>query len=375
MHHNHHLLWHFKPKKELNQVYISVMLRNFALSLISLFIPLYLYHEMGYTLEQTLYFFIFYAVVLAITNPLAAKFCSRYGVKHAVLLSVPFYLTFVLLLYLLSYFNIPLFIPGFFLGLAIAFYWMGLHNIFYHASHRKHRGEEMGKRTALSILATMFGPLVGGVLIKFVGFWIVFILASVFLLISALVLFLSKEEHVKYQFSLRSIVDKEHWKYSLFFISRGSRVMAEGVIWPLFIFVILKDYFTLGLMGFFLSGISAFIIFFVGQYSDKYYTKSKILHFITGFESLAWFLRSLVQTTGHIFAVVIFGAITQGVREAPMSALEYDRAKGNSVAYFVNREIFICLGRILLLVFVLITDSLSGGLVFHGFANLAAFLF
>jgi len=375
MHHNHHLFWHFRPKKELNQVYISVILRNFALSLVSLFVPLYLYYEIGYTLEQTLYFFIFYAVIFAISTPLAAKFCSRYGVKHSVLLSVPFYLAFVLLLYLLSHFTIPLFLPGAFLGLSISFYWMGLHNIFYHASHRKHRGEETGKRTALSILASMFGPLIGGLLIKFIGFWIVFVLASVVLLSSALILFLSKEEYVNYKFSFKSVVDKEHWKYSLFFVSRGSRVIAEGVIWPLFIFLILKDYFTLGLMGFVLSGVSAFIIFAAGKYSDHHYSKGKILHFITGFESLAWFLRSLVTTTGHIFAVVIFGAITQGIREAPMSALEYDRAKGNPAAYFVNREIFICFGRILLLVFVLMTDSLSGGLIFHGFANLAAFLF
>ena len=43
--------------------------------------------------------------------------------------------------------------------------------------------------------------------------------------------------------------------------------------------------------------------------------------------------------------------------------------------YFVNREIFICLGRILLLVFVIMVDSLSAGLIFNGFANLAVLLF
>ncbi|MBU0459743.1 MAG: MFS transporter [Nanoarchaeota archaeon] len=375
MDNNHHLLWYFRPKKELTQIYLCLMLRNFALSLIGLFVPLYLYKELSYTLSQTLYFYIFYALIFAISTPVAAKFASKYGVKHTILLSVPFFLIFVSLLQLLTIIKIPLMVVASFQGLAISFFWMGIHLIFYHASHKKHRGEEMGKRTGLSIIASMFGPLIGGVIIKFVGFWLVFVLVALILIISAGVLFFSKEEYVKYSFSLKSVVDKEHWKNSLFFVSRGSRVMAEGVIWPIFIFVILNDYVSLGLMGFVLSGIGAILIVVVGKYSD-HKSKSKLLHWITGFESLAWIMRAFVQTVTHVFGATIFGAITYGVREAPMGALEYDKArKSDPVGYFVSREIFICLGRILMLVFVLMTNSLSGGLVFHGFVNLAALLF
>ena len=73
-HHNEHLLWKFFPHKELTQVYISSAIRNFAISLISLFVPLYLYKELGFPIEQVLYFFMFYAVTFAILTPLAAKF-------------------------------------------------------------------------------------------------------------------------------------------------------------------------------------------------------------------------------------------------------------------------------------------------------------
>ena len=83
MHHNHHLLWHFRPKKELTQVYVCLMLRNFAFSLIGLFVPLYLYIELGYTLSQTLYFYLFYAVIFAISTPVAAKFAIKSsGIKQ-----------------------------------------------------------------------------------------------------------------------------------------------------------------------------------------------------------------------------------------------------------------------------------------------------
>jgi MFS family permease len=373
-HHNEHFWWRFFPHKELTQVYISSAIRHFAISLISLFVPLYLYKELGFSLEQTLYFFIFYSIVFAILSPLAAKFSARFGLKHSVLVSVPLYLMFILLLYFLPVVEIPLVIIAALLGASQSFYWMGMHLVFTHASDHKHRGEEFGKRKSISILAAMFAPLLGGVLIKFVGFKFVFILTSILLFSSALFLFLSKEDHVRYHFSIRSLIDKRQWRNALFFTARGTHVIASGVIWPIFIFVILNDYLSLGLVGFFLAGISAFLVFFVGKYSD-HVNKRKIIRWAAGFESLSWLIRAAVTTVSHVFGATIFGAFTFGVIEAPLGAMEYDKAQGNAASYFVNREIFICLGRILLLVFVLMVDSLAGGLIFNGFANLAVLLF
>ena len=372
-HHNEHFWVHF-PHKELTQIYISSAIRNFALSLISLFVPLYLFKELGYPLEQVMYFFIFYAAIFAVLTPMAAKFSARFGLKHSVLISVPLYLLFVLLLYFLPTYSIPLFIIAGLLGASQAFYWMGMHIVFKHASDHKHRGEEVGKRKGISVLAAMFGPLLGGFLIKFVGFKFVFILASILLFSSAFFLFLSKEDHVRYHFSVRSLVDKRQWRNALFFTARGTHVIAAGVIWPLFIFTILNDYFTLGLIGFLISIVSALLIMFIGKYSDRI-EKRKIVRWIAGFESLSWFLKAAVTTVGHVFGATIFGAFTYGVVEAPLGAMEYDKVKGGAASYFVNREIFICLGRILMLVFVLMVDSLSGGLIMNGVANLAVLLF
>ncbi len=374
MHEYNHFWWRFFPKKELSQIYISMAIRGFAVSLLSIFVPLYLYQERGYSLEHTLLFFIFYSLVFAISTPLAAKFSSRYGIKHSVLLSVPFYLAFVLLLYLLPKVKTPLVVIGGLLGLALSFYWMGMHLVFYKASDHKHRGEEFGKRAFFSILSTFFGPLAGGILIKYFGFSVVFISASFLLLLSALVLFLSKEEHTRYHFSLKTLFNKNYWKDSLYYVSEGTRVMALGVIWPLFIFVILDDYVSLGLVGGLLAGLSAILFWMVGKLSDRL-GKRKIVRWAVGFESLAWFFRALVSTVAQIFGVTIFGAITRGTLNAPLGAMQYDKARKNTTAYFVNREIFICLGRILVLVFVLMLESLRGGLFLTSIVNLAALLF
>jgi MFS family permease len=372
--HHHEFWWRFFPHKELTQVYISAALRSFAISLIGLFVPLYLYQEMGFSLPQTLSFYILYSIIFAISTPLAAKFCTRFGVKHSVLFSTPVYIIFIVLLYLLPTVAIPLAILSVPAGISLAFYWMGMNLAFHHASDHKHRGEELGKNRSFNILASMLGPLLGGSLITFIGFKAVFTLASAILFLSTGVLLLGKENHVRYHFSVRSLVDRRHWQNSLFFVSRGTMVMANGVVWPLFAYSILGNYVSLGIVGFLLSGISAALLWIVGRYSDRT-DKRTIIRGVTGFESLSWFIRAISSTATHIFGATIFSALTIGIRESPLGALEYDKAQGNVASYFVTREIFICLGRILLLTIVLMTNSLTGGLIFQGIASFAALLF
>jgi len=373
IHHNE-FWWRFFPKKELTRIYASTAVRNFAISLIGIFIPLYLHVEQGISLQDTLLFFIFYSLIFAITAPLAAKFASYYGAKHSIFMSVPFYLAFVVLLYALPFLDTPLVIISSLLGLSQSFYWMGMHLVFHHASDHDHRGEEVSKRVSAALLAGMAGPFAGGFLITYLGFKVVFALASLFLLLSALILLSSKDGHARYHFSVRSIINRKYWKNSLFFVSQGTRVIADGVIWPLFIFIILNNYLSLGIIGSILSGLSAVLLLVMGKYSDRH-NKRKIARWASLLDSLSWILRGLVTTVTHIYAVTILAALTTGFRESPLGALEYDKAEGEVASYFVSREVFICLGRILMLTFVLMLNSLSGGLIFQGAASLAAFLF
>ncbi len=373
--HNHNLFWwRFFPRRELSKVYLSIGLRSFAISLIAIFIPLFLYREKGFTLEQTLWFFLFYSIVFAISTPLAAKFSSRYGIRHSILAGVPLYLLFMALLHFLPKGALLLLAASSSLGVSQAFYWMGMHLVFHHASHRSHRGEEVGKRSSVIVLSSLAAPFLGGALITLAGFPAVFAAAAVVLFSSALVLLRDGDGHTPYHFSLRSVLDRKHWKNSLFFISRGTHVIAEGVVWPLFIFLILGSYFSLGIAGTLMSLSSAFLFWKVGKFSD-HGNKRKIMRIFTVAESLIWVLMALVKTAMQVFGITILFSLVRASREAPMGAMEYDKAKGEAAAYFVSREVFICLGRIVLLSLVILLSNLQAGLFIQAAANFAAFLF
>jgi len=367
--------WRFFPKEELTQVYFSSAIRSFSISLMAIFIPLYLFQEKGFSLNQTLLFFVFYSVVFALCTPLAAGFASRFGLKHSILAAGPLYLLFIAALYFLPTSPVLLLSASSFLGASQAFYWMGMHLVFYHVSHPRHRAEEVGLRSSATMLGTIFGPLLGGFLITFFGFKILFLVTAVLLLGAALFLFQSKEKYQAYHFSISSMFDKKSWKNSLFFISKGTFVSAEGVIWPLFVFVILGSYISMGIVGSLMSLSSLILFWAIGKYSDHHANGRKIIRWSTVGNSIVLLGQTLASTAAQIFAISILFSLTNALREAPVGALEYDKAKGQVAAYFVSREVFICIGRILLLCLVLITNSLSSGLFFQAFANFAAFLF
>ncbi|MBU1111813.1 MAG: MFS transporter [archaeon] len=372
---HHYHWWRYFRGKEMNQIYISVALRSLAISLISIFVPMYLYNELGYTLAETLVFYIFYAVIFAISTPFTAKFACKYGFKHSVLLSAPMYVMYFFLLYQLDTYQIPLVLIAGLLGLGMSFFWMGMHLEFKKVSHKNHRGEEVGKREAVAILATLLGPLAGGALIKFVNFHIVFILASVLLLISALFLFASSERHVPYHFSVKSIFDKRYWRSSLFFVYRGMFAMTNGVIWPLFIFMSLSDYFTVGILGSVAAIGTSILMVFTGKLSDHKFKKRTIIKWFVPFESLSWIVRGFLTTFSGFLGVTMFHSITYGAMSSPMSAREYNHTRDNAVEYFITREIFICLGRILVLCFLLLTASFVSSFVLVGAASFLAVLF
>ncbi len=355
--HNHHgRILQLLPSKELHQAYFSIALRSLALSLVGLFVPMYLLVELGYSFTQTLAFFMLYAAIFAGLTPIAAKFACRFGLKHSILLSVPFYIIYFFSLHQLASQALPLALIAFFQGLAQAFFWMGFHLEFKRVSHKKHRGEEMGLRRAFSLLGGIAGPLIGGIIIKYFGFQPLFLLSAIILAFSALFLFLSKEHHAPYHFSARRMLSKSAWKMETFYFYRGAMHFASTILWPLFMFAVLQDYIQLGVIGT-LSGVTiAALSPAVGRFSDKK-GKKIIIYLMAPIEAIIWVLRGFSSTFNVFLWITLAHSLTHGILEAPVTALQYDRAKENPVEYFIIREIFMNMGRITILLLVLLTAS------------------
>src|SRR3989344_5204474 len=77
------------PQRELGEFYLSIALRTFALGLIAIFEPIYIFLHVGRSIPLTLFYFGAVYVISGLFAPVGMKICSRLGVKRTMVASIP----------------------------------------------------------------------------------------------------------------------------------------------------------------------------------------------------------------------------------------------------------------------------------------------
>jgi MFS family permease len=79
-------------------------------------------------------------------------------------------------------------------------FWFSYHTDFSKFSRKKSRGKQVGVSKIVTALASVVGPIAGGIILSFFGFKVLFLLVSFLLIASTFPLFLSKEIHEPSEF-------------------------------------------------------------------------------------------------------------------------------------------------------------------------------
>jgi len=373
MHRNHHFFNFFKSR-ELNEIYTSISIRSFALSMISIFIPIYLL-KLNYSLTSV---FIFYAI-LNLTHALftlpAAKISSKFGFKHSILFSIPLLITFFILLFTLEIYGWPLYLLAIIFGLNNSLFWIGYHVDFSRFSKKKHRGEEIGFARIFSSVFSMIGPLIGGVVLAFISFQFLFIAVSFLLFVSIAPLFFSKDIHNPVNFSTKQIFTDQKLKDYLSFAGHGIETGLATIIWPIFIFFsILNNFTSLGFIAAISSFSSLIFVLIIGKFSDK--KRRLVLKIGAFFNAVIWGIKTFAKTFLHVFILDFFHGMTRTAVSVPFDALSYDKAnKSNIVEFIVFREILIQIGHVILFIAMIFVADLASSFIFGSGASLLYWFF
>lgn len=370
MHVPHFHILKFLQNKELRTVYLTLALRDLALSMIGIFVPLYFIKVLNYSINKTLIFYLIYSVVFGITSPITARISSKIGFKKSILLSIPFYISFYFILNSLKTSSIHFFIPAITIALADSIFWISLHTDFAKASDKRHRGEEVGLMFYSTMFVGLVGPFLGGLILTYYDFITLFWVVNILLLTCVIPLFFSKEVHEKANFSYKYIFKKTHFKDLLNFIAYGIRLVAEGVLWPVFIFLIINAYLGLGFLITLSAIIGIFAAYNFGKITD---TKGKniLLRLGAVFYSVTWFIRSFLKTIFSVSLITLISSILTTMVDIPFTAKTYDKSlKKNLVEYLVFREIALCIGRALIIILVILLNNMAGGFILTGITTL-----
>lgn len=349
-------------KREIVEFYISVAIQTFALSMIFIFEPLYLY-KLGFTISQILLFYTITYVLYFFITPLGGKIISRFGFEHSIFFSIPFCILYFLTLYLISFHSFFIFFAPIFLIIYKTLYWPSYHANLAKYGVEEERGKEVGALRIIGLLVGVVGPFIGGLIITSFGFNILFIIVASILFVSIIPLFTTKEKFISQKFSYKDCFNflfskknkKDKWK----FIGIGEELI-DLVLWPIFIFLIIKNYFVIG--GLVSSSIllSIFATFYIGYSFDngggkKILKKSLLPYFIF------WFIRGFVKTIVGVFFVEFFARIFRAGINIPLMAHTYKKAtKYGTLKYAVFFEQSLTIGKISISLIAFLLFSIFG---------------
>lgn len=341
----------------MNEIYLSVFIMNLAESMISIFVPIYLY-SLHYSIVYILFFFLIGHIGNVVFAVPIARLTSSLGSKHAVLISVPF-----LVIYYLGLKFLPE-IPWLFyiIPLGITFrsllYNFGFELNYIDHLDRKKVGKELSSMAILSIMGSVLSPLLAGFVIVYSGYGTIFLLGIILLVISTIPLLLSPDKHPEVNFTLNNI-----WKLFKLKSNAGMIFSYTGYaiessigrnIWPVFLIILLGTTEKVG----YLVAISAFITVVVigltGRLADRYDYK-KLLKLGTMFYFFGWLGCLMADTATKVLFINSYKDLAGRFLQIPWSSIFYRIINRDS--YFqlvVLRDMIFNASRALVLPFIML---------------------
>lgn len=342
------LFWQ-KKEKGIKAVYTMASIDALGFSLIGIFVPIYILSQ-GFGLQDIIYFFIVHNIFLLISIIFSVVIGKKVGLRFILVARLPFLFLYFSTLLTWETFHFSFFWIAIFSGVQSALFWAPLNIIFARESKPKHIGKYVSKMMAYPQIAGIAGPLFGILVIKFFGFKTLFGLAFLIIIFSVLPILRVDIKKIKYDLSFKKGM-KLFRKYKKFMIAElfdnfGGE--AEGIIWPVFIFMTSASIVSVGMIGALIPVGSVFFTLLIGRWIDKgdykFFMKIGAL-----FLFVIWLVRYVSDSSLVYYLTTVVSGFCLSLLLVPFSAKMTKIAKKEVVDEFIIfREIFFFAGRMVL---------------------------
>lgn len=336
--------WRRLSFDELGELYTSMMLRSLGLSLVGIFVPIYLY-ELGYGLPVI---FLFMAGLFAtrfIGNPIAGYLVALVGPKHVMLQSSLAQMLALGLLLTLPQLQWPLWFIAVVWGMATSLFFISYHVDFSKIMHADHGGKELGFMAIVERGGAALGPVSGGVIATVFGAEHTIALALMLFAMAVVPLMFSAEPtrtHQKLQFH---VLPYQQLKRDFFtFAMMGAETQTSVAIWPLFLAVAVLTSNVYASVGLATSvGVIAtiFAARFIGQLIDRQ-QGGQLLRWAASTNALLHLIRPFIGSMGGVLLMnVTQDGVATGYRLAYTKGMyaRADELAGMRIVYIVVMEI------------------------------------
>lgn len=323
---------HFKIKyTELGEIYIFEILRSLAFTFIVIFIPIYLFN-LHYSIKVILLYYFFFYFVEGFVEPITLMLIRHFGPKHSIAASVPFTLIHFWMLKTLPVYHWPLALLAVTGAFGVGFFWQAYHFDFSKSKRKKTTTTDISRLyVTLSLLSAVI-PFFGGYIATHYGEGVVFSIVIALLLMGTLVLFKTSDKSPKSsKINLKKLKFKAISKDLIAYAGYSWETTVSMIFWPLFIYFILKNYQSVGMVTTASVLVSVFIMNYVGKRSDDIAGKRQKYIKVGGVtKAIIYVFKTLVSTIFGVYAINISRAIANSISMTPWISEYYLHADEES---------------------------------------------
>lgn len=187
------LIHKYFDNKQIDGLYLSTAIKSFAGSFIAIFVPIYLL-TLGFGLRDIGIYYLIQLTVLFLFYVVGTKLNSFWGIKKSIAIGIILSVVYYILLNNLSSGNFSYVFVAIACGISGGIYWAGFHIEFSKFCDKNKEASEISLLNIFSKIAGAIGPIIGAILISRFSFNLVILLSAVFLFLSVIPLFWTKNE-------------------------------------------------------------------------------------------------------------------------------------------------------------------------------------
>jgi MFS family permease len=313
---------------------------------------------LGYPLSRVILFYVItHSVGLLFTLFVFVPIIRKWGLLNAFKLYFPIQIIYLFLLSLLKIHQITPEIIAICNGIALYVYWVPL-NIFLirHSSHDE-MGSSLSKFIALPNFVRILGPLIGALLIPFLGFWPVFLITAIGILISFVPIANIDGKEITITLNFSSAWKRFSRNTSIFLFEFLENIIEEPEwFWGIYVYYIIGSLTVPGIVGSLQAIGGSIFTLLIGKYANTHSKKllpvAALPLFILGIFKIfthqpisAYIITVIASFFLSFFLVIYFSTIYKTVKD------------DDEEEFMILREIPTVLGRLVMLGFAYVTLS------------------
>jgi MFS family permease len=328
-------------------------------------------------------FYLLERLVAAILSMLQAKFSIKVGHDWSMVMGTIFYALFLLSLSYLESHPWWVILSGFLAGVQLVFYWPSYNTLVARFSFKKHMGKSLGGLGFLQNFSSMITPALGGLIIVFFGYNVLFFSGIFLLLISLIGVFQLELSREKDEVNINEYLEWMREKsFKRLAVSQSGKYFYDMsiVLWPLYVFLLLGDVEKVGYVYSFSIFLAMLVSLLAGFILDKKRKTKKPFYFSGGFLSSLSLIRVLVLNVWGVVIVDSFSRVVGNFHWLFNDKIIFSRSKGSQdFSFFVynafNRSVAATVYWFLLLIFFFLVPVEWTGLFVLGSAGVLLSLF